>query len=325
MKELTTNQINLLKNHLLSNDFYNELNDHLIDKINDIDLFDLLEEQTNMIVYGARYSQYPLVTKVKCYFGWTNNQLNPIDQVLLGQAHESEYIFSDLSEMEFGCMEEVYSDIGKLCCVGRGGGYWGFMPKDLNFVVRDSEGKINYADSWEVRFDTTAAIEYLVNDLEYYLKHKLSLIPFEFVINDDGVEEYVDSVYASDIDLRLGDVFEQFIKINPLLIARLNEFDESCKKIVQYWEDSENVIQEVIERQCCLDDLFEIELGVSIELDKLTFRGGEYRVIISGLNDFIVSYDKVLNTIQIPEIDGLQSFRLYKDLSEYILSEIKSK
>lgn len=325
----TDNQKQLLLDAFNSDDLWNYIDDEFQtwrDNLYPSDLLSILEEPLGLYHYSTRMSGEGLVKNVKTSIGWKNNPSNYIEQSVLEKYIARNFNDSFRYQTEFEHVAECYSHIGKLICCGRSGGYWGFEEINFKHYV---DGKLDYDNSWEIKFDVDAFIKYIANDFDYYNQNYFHITHEDFYIDEDTGEEML-SVDIDDIAsmmLQRINFEEEEVIINPLLIEAVEEFKQTCENLVDYFENCNNLLEE-IDNYCydIIDDYFDIDYHFLSE----SFGRVEFQITCQYFKKHYIAYfDKALKTVSVEADDDLRTCRWYddiiKNINSLVMEEINSR
>lgn len=251
---LTDEQKKKILEAITSDDFYDTINYKIEDfQCSDKDLIDqTIAEDGGLRKYFSFRSGEGYVTNVKTYLGSYNNPLSNLDEHIVNDYIS--YLNDYRHMMEFDGMSDKYKDIGELICVGRNGGYWGF--KEFDFRTYKEDGKIDHETSWEVKFNINKMVKYVLDNFDelnqkYFKISNMSFDEEEMYLDQDG--EDLALSWINNIDLI------KWMEINSLLIQRIGVFINDCKRLVDYYEDCNNLIMEIKKEEADFCEDLDIE------------------------------------------------------------------
>lgn len=156
-------------------------------------------------------------------------------------------------------MSDSFRDVGELGCVGRSGGYWGFAKIDFDDPI-------------------TPDIAQILKNID---KHKL----LEQVSFNNDSTLYSDEHDIAELIFNSISI-NDYAVINPTLASRLDEFVVRCKKLVDYYEDANNLLAEAEEDDYTFERIISTQDAIVDNDSNL--------LIISTINDHII--ESVYNT-----------------------------
>ena len=235
--------INLITKHKaqIVDDFNSDLITETINA-DDIGLMDYITDKIPALKrYNSNLRSKGLVCNVKTHIGWSNKPKDDREQELLEKYIEECYFKNgDEYEWQFDSMAESYLTIGKLICCGSSGGYWGFSYDEFT-----AQSLFNINDDW-------------VNIKAWLIK----------TLKDEhaSTEQFFNAIEHAKYNLQLPEAIQYFCEERTAIFTELQNFCNSCKHLVDWYENAENILTDMYEREN--DWWLNMEIEVEIDMDQ---------------------------------------------------------